>query len=222
MDPKHSGCCSDGGNSNWAASEADEGEPQRAELRRDGEKPSDVQLEIDIDGSNFAAPQMKMDDSKRPAKCDGKMKSNFAKSSTSDANSERAKPRGAMEASKWARAKAGGKDSGHALPNIKDATPGLEEERKDSEDSECCTPDAGRKNSKHANDRKDVGDSSCVAPMADSELLEPELIKPHGGKMKSKRVEERMDRKTSKWPKSAIIRRASEQTELWAEAKEPT
>lgn len=30
----------------------------------------------------------------------------------------------------------------------------------------------------HANDRKDVGDSSCVAPMADSELLEPELIKP--------------------------------------------
>ena len=26
--------------------------------------------------------------------------------------------------------------------------PGLEEERKDSEDSECCTPDAGRKNSK--------------------------------------------------------------------------
>ena len=37
---------------------------------------------------------------------------NFAKSSTSDANSERAKPRGAMEASKWARAKAGGKDLG--------------------------------------------------------------------------------------------------------------
>ena len=32
-------------------------------------------LEIDIDGSNFAAPHMKMDDSKRPAKCDGKMKS---------------------------------------------------------------------------------------------------------------------------------------------------
>ena len=30
----------------------------------------------------------------------------------------------------------------------------------------------------HANERRDGGDSRCVAPMADSELLEPELIKP--------------------------------------------